>query len=310
MIVLHQFPDINWLKGQINSNFHNRLAWDNTKIAHTGWPTVVLNVKTKEEERLAIKGPFSLFMNRVGNSEIKAGKKRISINEHACVMTNKGQYYDFVVNNKATTPQTETLNIHFGEKLYSDAQKVLLNNDKELLDDPFASQNEELIPIKTIFKTAELKGLVNNLLHSNFGNNIMNDENAFALLQHLFNENAKKFHQIKALQDLKKSTRQELTDRVWKAVDFMHVNFNRPITLDLIAEIGCMSKFHFSRTFKMVLGCSPYQYLNRLKVNKATEMYSSGKWTLQEIGEEIGIEHASSVSRIIFKHLGKYPSRL
>ncbi len=307
MILLNQFPNINWLKNQINSNFKSQMAWDNSKISNPGWPSVILHVKAKEEERVGIKGPFSLFMNINGSSEIKVGDRQIKINEQAGVVTNRGQYYDLIINNEHTT---ETLNFHFGEKLYLDSLKVYTHSHEKLLDDPFAIPEDHLIPINTIFKTPRLKKLMKAVIESRNGDPMSVDENTNALLHYLFEQNLKKSPNIKALKDLRMATRQELIRRLWLAIDYMHVNFNKPISLDLLAEKSCLSKFHFSRSFKKIMGYSPYQYLKSLKVIKALELYETGKWTLQEIAGFIGIEDASSVSRLIHQHVGEYPSKL
>lgn len=65
-MILKEFPDINWLKRQIKSNFENRKTWENIRLKQSGWPSVILNVKTSGVERTAIKGPFTLFMNHSG----------------------------------------------------------------------------------------------------------------------------------------------------------------------------------------------------------------------------------------------------
>lgn len=60
------FPDLAWLKKQAESRFANQRGWNNQALSHTGWPTVILNVRAGETYRDNIPGPLSLFTNLNG----------------------------------------------------------------------------------------------------------------------------------------------------------------------------------------------------------------------------------------------------
>jgi AraC family transcriptional regulator len=111
-MVFHQFPDLQWLKNQAETNFRNRQAWQGRSLPTEGWPSVVMNVKTNHTFRDNIRGPLSLFANLDGSSIVHAGSKVAKVNSDFFFVSNQDQHYTLEVDSKS---ETETINIHFGE---------------------------------------------------------------------------------------------------------------------------------------------------------------------------------------------------
>src|ERR1041385_8265482 len=112
-MVLNEFPDLTWLKQQINSRFENRIGVNGRILKEQGWPTVLLNVKTNGISRDNIKGPFSLFGNLKGSSFVKVENRKIKVTDDHFFITNSGQNYSLEVDERT---ETETFNIHFGDQ--------------------------------------------------------------------------------------------------------------------------------------------------------------------------------------------------
>lgn len=55
------------------------------------------------------------------------------------------------------------------------------------------------------------------------------------------------------------------------AKDYMHSHFASEIGVDEIADASCMSRFHFTRSFKKRTGLPPYQYLKQIRFFNARE---------------------------------------
>ena len=76
-MLIHEFPDLEWLKNKTENGFSDRKAWNGQSIDHDGWPTIILNVKTNSEiYRLNIKGSLTLFLNISGESTASVGQHR------------------------------------------------------------------------------------------------------------------------------------------------------------------------------------------------------------------------------------------
>ncbi len=80
-----------------------------------------------------------------------------------------------------------------------------------------------------------------------------------------------------------------------------------PITLDDLARIAGMSKFHLTRKFKSVKGLSPAQYITRLRVEQAKGLLLHTEKPIEAIAEEVGFCDASHLSRHFRNHFNENP---
>ena len=302
-MLLNEFPDINWLKKAIQTNFSDKRSWDNKPLPNLGWPTAILNVKTNEAERKDIKGPFSLFLNISGKSQVTCDRKSIQLNTDTYLLSNYGQHYDLLINERQPT---ETFNIHFGEKLYQDTLHTLTTSVDQLLDEPWAQVTEFNQSIRTQFRGNQFNTFVEKV-QANYQNE-EKESSLFDLLSHLLIENNKHFRETKSLSNVRSATKEELIKRIYLSVDFIHAYYNKPISLDQLAEVAMLSKFHFLRIFKSIFKLSPHQYIKQIRLQKAIEMIGKNQLPLYLIAQEVGLENGSSLSRMIFQLTGKRPT--
>lgn len=72
------------------------------------------------------------------------------------------------------------------------------------------------------------------------------------------------------LSDIKKqSTRLEIHRRMMIVKDYIHARYDQPLDLARLANVACMSPYHFSRYFKECVGQPPVTYLNDVRLNQA-----------------------------------------
>lgn len=307
-MLIKEFPDINWLKSQIKSNFENRNGLNSLPLNEVGWPTVLLNVKTNHTERKDIKGPFSLFTNFSGSSIIGLGTKQVSIEDNAYVVTNNEQHYDLLIDRPH---QTETFNIHFGNAFCRDAWSVMARPDHELLDDPKSLKDSPDFHFRSIPRTAAFNTIIQELKHSyKNGNQAHNEEMLLTLFSLVCTQNSKEVLLEKQISSAKVSTRKELMNRLFIGRDFIHSNYRHNITLDHISEVTYLSKFHFLRLFKQVFQVSPYQYIKRLRLQKAEELLLQTDLPVHVIATLLGFENSSSLSRLLRNATGRYPKSI
>ncbi len=60
--------------------------------------------------------------------------------------------------------------------------------------------------------------------------------------------------------------------KISSAIDFMEQNFDKQISLSELANRAYTSKSTFSRAFKRMTGCTPIDYLIKLRIEKAADM--------------------------------------
>ena len=72
---------------------------------------------------------------------------------------------------------------------------------------------------------------------------------------------------------------QRLTQQqIARAIDYMHANLGRDVSLDVLAQNVNVSPSHLRRLFKQATGMAPHQYLTRLRVNRAKELLLTGSF--------------------------------
>ena len=308
-MILKEFPDITWLKKQIRENFAEQKSWENKPLLQGGWPTVVLNANEKQIYRPEVKGPFSVFMNLSGKSHLRVGNNEVDLFEHSYAITNNEDHYDLLIDNPVGT---ETFNIHFGESFVRQAHTALSQTEEELLTKPDDWLPCESLPLRSYFKDLFLRNNINHFksVFEKEGSSIEKDEALFSLFQHLWEQNISEKIRVTNLSALKSSTREELINRLYLALEYIHAFYHGSLEIDTLSRIACMSKFHFLRTFKAYFGLSPYQYIKKLRLENAMILLKSCTKTVEEIAYSVGFENSSSLSRAVFLRYGIYPSAL
>lgn len=98
-------------------------------------------------------------------------------------------------------------------------------------------------------------------------------------------------------------------ERVHRAVDYISTHLSDEIPLDKLASLACFSPFHFHRIFSAMLGETPRDYIERLRMEQAAnEICVKSNTNLYEIAYGCGFKTISSFSRTFKKFHGVTPS--
>ena len=81
------------------------------------------------------------------------------------------------------------------------------------------------------------------------------------------------------------------------------------VTLDELAAIAELSKFHFLRQFAQVVGITPGAYLRTLRLCHAARKLRHSKASILEIALSVGFADHPSFSRAFARHMGMTPSQ-
>ena len=307
-MLFREFPDIKWLKAKIDQDFGDRKGWGGVSLEHTGWPTVIMNARAKYADRSDIKGTLSLFSNFQGNSVVKVEGRNTLVNERFLFLTNQDQLYSLAIDQREPV---ETFNLHFGTHFLTQARKSLLFSDHDLLDTAASIESSSMNFFNRLIPKDEFAPLlkaVHRTASEGCDFSMLLEEQLYALVVRLIeheNETKKLFLRLPVL---KHATRKEIGRRLLFAVDFMHSYLHQRISLDHLAAVSCLSKFHFLRLFKAAFQESPHQYLTELRLKKAYALLRNSSYPLQEIALQVGFENPSSFTRLFLKKTGMSPS--
>lgn len=68
-----------------------------------------------------------------------------------------------------------------------------------------------------------------------------------------------------------------------------------------------MSKYHFLRVFKQIVGETPLAYRNRIRIEHAKELLKNGYLSISEISQELGFSSPSFFSDAFKSAVGLSP---
>ena len=90
----------------------------------------------------------------------------------------------------------------------------------------------------------------------------------------------------------------EYISRINKAFDYIESNLANSLTLEEIAAVAHFSKFHFNRVFHSLVGETPFQFIQRLRLEKAASfLLANRQEPIAEIAFRCGFSDVSIFSR-------------
>jgi len=95
---------------------------------------------------------------------------------------------------------------------------------------------------------------------------------------------------------------------VKKTIAFMHQNYTRPIARWEIAKTIGVSENYFTYLFSKELGISPWDYLNRFRINQAKELLQRTQISVKIIAKQVGFNDQKYFSRVFKKITGVAPN--
>lgn len=98
-----------------------------------------------------------------------------------------------------------------------------------------------------------------------------------------------------------------ISSPILKAKLTIEENFTKDITVDELATIANLSKFHFSRLFRQEVKLSPYAYLLQIRLEHAKKLLSETEYSIEQISEVCVFYSASNFIRIFRKYTGMTP---
>ncbi|MDL2224238.1 GyrI-like domain-containing protein [Bacteroides sp. 519] len=110
--------------------------------------------------------------------------------------------------------------------------------------------------------------------------------------------------------NIQENSRIEYQARINRVMDYIDQHLDQSLELKAIADIANFSPFHFHRIFSFLIGETPIDYIQRLRVEKAAwKLRESTPDTITEIAYGCGFGSVSLFSRTFKKHFGMTPSQ-
>jgi len=107
-----------------------------------------------------------------------------------------------------------------------------------------------------------------------------------------------------------KQSRNEYLRRIHKVQDYIESNIDSSLSIEKLADIAGFSKFHFHRIFKGIVDEPLSRYVNRLKLERATNLLTYRlDMTITDIAYHFGFTDSAVFSRTFKNYYGVSPSQ-
>lgn len=137
------------------------------------------------------------------------------------------------------------------------------------------------------------------------GDELWYEEQFSFLLERMLRAHRASVTRMDSLRAARRSTRREMFKRIAWSTDFIHTYFDRPLTIDQLAESAHLSKYHFIRLFRRVHGMTPHQFLQRKRGAVAQRLLETTDLGHHEITARVGFDHRSTMFRQLLRMTGR-----
>jgi len=92
-----------------------------------------------------------------------------------------------------------------------------------------------------------------------------------------------------------------------EAIAYIHDRLSQKIALSDLAVSLQLSPYYFGRLFKQSTGLSPYQYVLKVRIDRARQLLADPGWAIADIALEVGFQNQSHFTRVFRQQLGTTP---
>lgn len=97
----------------------------------------------------------------------------------------------------------------------------------------------------------------------------------------------------------------EYRQRINKAIDYIETHYADELSLDMLAETACFSKYHFHRVFASLMGETLFEFIQRIKLQKAaTKLNANRDIPIADIAYDCGFSSPSVFARAFKEQFG------
>lgn len=90
--------------------------------------------------------------------------------------------------------------------------------------------------------------------------------------------------------------------------DYMRAHLDEGISLQQLADLLRLSRFHFCTAFRVATGFTPHQWLVRLRMARARELLEDGRLTITDVALAVGYQTPSSFAQAFRTAFGTTPT--
>ena len=97
--------------------------------------------------------------------------------------------------------------------------------------------------------------------------------------------------------------------RLKRVCEFIDANLGRELHLDQLAQVACLSQYHFARAFKRATGHTVHQYLITVRLERAKELLAANESSIADIAFRCSFSSHANFTKAFSRSLGISPGR-
>jgi AraC family transcriptional regulator len=97
--------------------------------------------------------------------------------------------------------------------------------------------------------------------------------------------------------------------RLARVLEYIDANIEGRLTIDELASIACLSRFHFARAFKLSVKQTPHQYVGAKRLERAKALLKGGERSLIDISIALNFSSQANFTRAFRQMTGKSPGQ-
>ncbi len=253
-------------------------------------------------------GPLSIKCAYNGEEMYELGNARFAVDDGHYLLMNGGERYRSSISSET---QVESFCVFFAPTLVQDVLTVLATKADTLLSDPTHRNGQpvhffqKLYPHDAIISPALER--LRSLLDTETVTRGWFEDQFPLLLERLLHVHRNEHLLASKLPAVRGTTRAELYRRLTLARDFIDASLGERLNIAAVAEVACMSYYHFLRSFRHAFGETPHKYLTRRRLERARRLLERTDLSVTEICDRVGFESLTSFSWLFSRRVGASP---
>lgn len=110
------------------------------------------------------------------------------------------------------------------------------------------------------------------------------------------------------LELLKNTNTPQYPQRLQAALSYIHSHYHCQMSIQKLAQLCCMSSSHFRAVFKQFMQCTPWQYLTKIRMERALFLLKNTQKPITHIAEQVGYQSPTAFSQCFSRYYQSPPS--
>jgi AraC family transcriptional regulator len=255
--------------------------------------------------------PLMIVTARGGRETFVVGRRKMAVGDDTFLIVNEGRLHSSSIR---ADVDVETFRILFRTGLVEEVLGSLVTPADRMLErEPpragFAFEFSEGLQPHDRLVSPVLRYIRQHAVGGS-DDSIWFDEQIGYLIERMLLGHRAIVRKVQALPCARVETRRELYRRISLAVDHIETCFDQQISLDVLAKVACLSKFHFQRAFCALLGLTPRDYLQRKRAFVARRLLATTALSASEIALRVGYASRTSLTKQVRRWTGAAPGQL